>query len=208
MERCDLTYSVHVQDVSCSSSQEFLKYLEFFEARLSTASSPPLMALRQVSRIKKRYSIMQLQLDEHRITALLARDLERLFALLSAYRLVDVIAMVRGSSYSTGVPQHRRQKYLGDKTFLLSKGWGFMEDWCQLLIEARDTMLFSTQHLPNLTGCADPHSLRLVHLKTAGNLLSKSSTFKILLNVQLAAMHVAHLFMSPGDSEVSLYSNP
>jgi hypothetical protein len=166
------------------------------------------MALRQVSRIEKRYSSMQVQLDAHRITTLSARDNDRLFSLLSAYRLVDVIAMVRGSSDSTGVPQHRRQKYLGDKKFLLSKGWGFMEDWCQLLIDARDTMLFSLQHLPILTGCTDPHSLRLVHLKTAGNLLSKSSTFKILLNVQLAAMHVAHLFMSPGDSEVSPYCSP
>jgi len=165
------------------------------------------MALRQVSRIEKRYSIMQLELDAYRITALSARDTERLFALLAAYRLVDAIAMVRGPSYLTGVPQHRKQEYLGDKAFLLSKGWDFMQDWSQLVIQFRDTMLHSMQNLPILTGSSDHNSLRMVHLKTAGSLLTKSNTFKMLLNVQLAAMHVAHLFMSPADSEVSLSSN-
>jgi len=63
-------------------SQEFITYLQYFEGKLSTASSPPLMALRQVSRIEKRYSIMQLELDAHRITALSARDTDRLFAYL------------------------------------------------------------------------------------------------------------------------------
>ena len=165
------------------------------------------MALRQVSRIEKQYSVMQVELDAHRITALSARDIERLFALLAAYRLVDAIALVRGCSYLTGVPQHRKQGYLGDTKFLLSKGWDSMQDWSQLLIHFRDTMLHSSQNLPILTGSTDHNSLRMFHLKTAGSLLTKSGIFKMLLNIQLAAMHVAHLFMSPADSEVSPSSN-
>jgi hypothetical protein len=165
------------------------------------------MALRQVSRLERHYSAMQLEHDAHRITTLSARGTEKLFALLAAYRLVDAIAMLRGPSYLTGVPQHRKQDYLGDKEFLLSKGWNFMQDWSQLLIDFRDATVHSAQNLPIFTGSKDYNSLRTSHLKIVGSLLTKSSALKMFLNIQLAAMHISHLFMSPTESEVSLLSN-
>jgi hypothetical protein len=165
------------------------------------------MALRQVSRIERHDSAMQLGHDAHRITTLSAKDTERLFALLAAYRLVDAIAMVRGPPYLTGVPRHRKQEYLGNKEVLLSKGWNFIQDWPQLLIDSRDGMVQSARNPPIFTGSDDYNAIRTLHLKIAGSLLSRSSTLKMLLNVQLAAMHLSHLFMSPADSEVSLLSN-
>jgi hypothetical protein len=170
-----------------------------YEQVLSTASEAPLLGLRQFSGFERRYSLTDT--NHFKISSLSARDIERLFALMSGYRLIDSFHMSQSDVLRIDAPTHRKQSFIGDWENLASKGWGHLNDWVQLtldFVQGLHTWDMSLPNQSNATSRSDVHQLKL-----ASALLNKSTTATILLNFHLAAMHVSHLFSSPSDSEVS-----
>jgi hypothetical protein len=172
------------------------------ETELATASIPPLLSIRQFSGFEYRTAADQLQ---YKISSLSLNEIDKLFSIMAGYRLIDVFHVAGNDLTSVDAPLHRRQQFIGDPTTLNLKGWSYMNDWVQLLSNFSAGLRTWDRRMPQ-----DYSSLQVLsnnHLKMASFLLASSNTSKMLLNVHLVAMHIAHLFKSPSTSELSVMSD-
>ena len=174
-----------------------------YEQALSNASEAPLLALRQISRFERPYPLIQSNPSLFKISSLSTRDVEKLFALMAGYRLIDAFHGAQSDISRADAPIHRKQPFLGDWESLASKGWEHMNDWVGLALNFAKGLATWEKALADQSRLHPAASSSLHQLKLASALLNKSTTATILLNVHLAAMHVSHLFLSPSDSEVS-----
>ena len=173
-----------------------------FEKELATATKPPLLSIRHFSGFEYRTSSDH---DSFKISSLSSKEIEKLFSLMAGYRLIDVFHMAGNDLTTMDAPLHRRQPFIGDPTMLNSKGWVYLNDWVQLLSTFSTGMRSWGGRIPE--GYSSVHVQTKKHLKMASFLLANSNTSKMLLNVHLVAMHIAHLFKSPSASELSLGFN-
>jgi hypothetical protein len=173
-----------------------------FEKELATASKPPLLSIRHFSGFEYRTAADQLQF---KISSLSSKEIDKLFSIMAGYRLIDVFHVAGNDLTSVDAPLHHRQQFIGDPTTLNSKGWSYMNDWVQLLSSFSAGLSTWDKRMPQDYSSVQDQSNK--HAKMASFLLASSNTSKMLLNVHLVAMHVAHLFKSPSTSELSLGSN-
>ena len=96
-----------------------------YESSLATASTFPLLALRQYTGFERPLPSITTNPDARPPSA---REREKLFYLLSGYRLLDVLYLVKNNLEKVEAPSHRQQPFLGEPEMLLSKGWGHLHD--------------------------------------------------------------------------------
>jgi hypothetical protein len=173
-----------------------------YEQLLSNASEAPLLALRQISGFERPYALTQANPNLFKISSLSARDVEKLFALMAGYRLIDAFQVAHRDISLGDAPIHIKQAFLGDWESLASKGWEHLNDWVGLALDFSKGLATWDKVQGDQSYVANSSPLH--QLKLASALLNKSNTATTLLNIHLAAMHVAHLFSTPLDSEVSL----
>ena len=173
-----------------------------FEKELATASKPPLLSIRHFSGFEYRTSTDQIPF---KISSLSSKEIEKLFSLMAGYRLIDVFHVAGNDLTSLDAPLHRRQQFIGEPSTLNSKGWAYLNDWVQVLSRFSAGLRSWDRRMPQ--DYSSIHVQSKKHLEMASFLLANSNTSKMLLNVHLAAMHVAHLFKSPSASELSVGSN-
>jgi hypothetical protein len=173
-----------------------------FEKELATASKPPLLSIRHFSGFEYRTSTDQIPF---KISSLSSKEVEKLFSLMAGYRLIDVFHVARNDLTSVDAPLHRHQPFIGEPSTLNSKGWAYLNDWVHLLSTFSAGLRSWDRRLPQDYSSDDIQSNK--QLKMASFLLANSNTSKMLLNVHLAAMHIAHLFASPSTSELSIGFN-
>ena len=73
-----------------------------------------------------------------------------------------------------------------------------MEDWKRLLLNFQELMDTTLQGLPSQSNTG--------HLATLGQLLTRNAGDKILLNIFIAAMHLADILAGVGISSRHLYA--
>ena len=81
---------------------------------------------------------MQNQLKVFKISSLSARDVEKLFALMAGYRLIDLFNMAQSDMSCLGTPSHCKQPFIGDPEMLASKGWNHLHNWVGLACDFKD----------------------------------------------------------------------
>ena len=118
---------------------------------------------------------------------------------MAGYRLIDVFYLAANDLMFVDAPLHRHQPFIGDPNMLNSKGWAYLDDWVQLLSTFSHGLRTWDRRFPQ-----DYSSQSNRHVKMASFLMANSLTSKKLLNIQLVAMHISHLFASPSSSELSL----
>ena len=124
---------------------------------------------------------------------------------MAGYRLIDVFHVACNDLTSLDAPLHRRQPFIGDPSTLKLKGWAYLNDWVQLLSTFSAGLKSWDRKIPQDYSSLQVQSNK--QLKMASFLLANSNMSKMLLNVHLVAMHVAHLFKSPSVSELSVEFN-
>jgi hypothetical protein len=170
--------------------------LEHFEEKLFTSFSREAVGVRQ----RLCYN------DEADDTSVITEANKHwMVEIFVSYRILDLLARENGIAGLVPVPSHLKIENLGivpgivrindlKGTFIDSflKGWKHLADWKRLLHNFQGLMASTLQGLPSETNTS--------HLTTLGLLLSRNAGNKVLLNIYVAAMHLADILGGVGNS--------